>query len=83
MRLADDLTCKELVELVTGYLDGALDEHDKERFEEHLVICRGCDVHLSQMRATLGVVGRLTEDDVGPGSAGTLLEVFRTWKATQ
>ena len=81
MRLADDLTCKELVELVTDYIDGALGEQDQERFEEHLVICRGCDIHLSQMRETLGVVGRLTEDDVDPGSAGTLLDVFRTWKA--
>jgi Putative zinc-finger len=83
LKLADDLTCAELVELVTGYLDGALGEHEKERFEEHLVICRGCDIHLSQMRETLGVVGRLTEDDVGPDSAGTLLEVFRDWKAAQ
>lgn len=83
MRLADDLTCKELVELVTGYLDGALSGYDTERFEEHLVICRGCDIHLSQMRETLGAVGRLTEHDVDPGSTGTLLEVFRTWKAAQ
>ena len=71
MKLADDLTCAELVELVTGYLDGALSARDRERFEEHLVLCRGCDIHLSQMRATLGAVGRLTEHVVGPSSAGT------------
>lgn len=83
MKLADDLSCAELVELVTGYLDGALSERDRERFEEHLVACRGCDIHLSQMRETLGVVGRLTEEDIDSAAAGTLLEVFRTWRATQ
>lgn len=82
MKLADDLTCAELVELVTGYLDGALSVRDRKRFEEHVVNCPGCDIHLGQMRETLGVLGRLTEHDVGPGSAGALLEVFRSWKAT-
>ena len=81
MKLADDLTCAELVEIVTGYLDGALDVRDKERFEEHIVFCRGCDIHLSQMRETLGAVGRLTERNIDPHAAETLLDVFRNWKA--
>lgn len=83
MKLADDLTCAGLVELVTGYFDGALSGQGKERFEEHIVFCQGCDIHLSQMRHTLGTVGRLTEHDVDPATVQPLLEVFRDWKATQ
>ncbi len=81
MTPADDFTCAELVELVTGYLEGALDAHDKARFEEHIASCSGCDAYLGQMRETIEVVGRLTEDNVDPGAAKTLLAAFNSWKA--
>lgn len=82
MRLADDLSCAELVELVTEYVDGALDPCDRERFEQHLVVCDGCANHLEQMRSTIEVVGRLEEADVGDEMAAELLVAFRGWKAS-
>ena len=47
-----DLTCQELVELVTDYLDGALDEETADRFEQHLSVCPGCETYLGQMKET-------------------------------
>ena len=49
MRLDRDLTCIELVELVTEYLEGGLGAGERERFEEHLGSCEGCATYLDQM----------------------------------
>ena len=80
MRIEDDITCAELVELVTGYLDGALSPDLVERFEEHLVLCDGCSVHVHQMRETIRVTGLLQEDDLQPDVAEQLLAAFRGWR---
>ena len=73
------LTCRELVELVTDYLDDALSPRDRARFEGHLSSCPGCGVHLDQMRQTLAVLGRLDEDTLEPAVIDSLLEAFRGW----
>jgi hypothetical protein len=82
MKLARDLTCKELVELVTEYLEGGLSAAERERFEEHLGFCDWCVTYLDQMRQTLATVGSLREDDVSPAMEASLLEAFRGWKAS-
>ncbi|HEX6700719.1 MAG TPA: zf-HC2 domain-containing protein [Gaiellaceae bacterium] len=81
MKLARDLTCIELVELVTEYLEGGLSAAERERFEEHLGFCDWCVTYLDQMRQTLATVGTLREDDLSPALQNTLLEAFRGWKA--
>jgi predicted anti-sigma-YlaC factor YlaD len=75
------LTCQELVELVTDYLEGALAPEDSTRFEAHLAGCRGCRAYLSQVRQTIRLTGRLTEDAVPEVTKQTLLHAFRTWKS--
>ena len=77
---SNQLTCKELVELVTEYLEGALPPPDRTRFEEHLAQCRHCRVYLEQMKQTIHAVGALTEDTVPPEAKETLLQVFRDWR---
>ena len=74
------LTCAELVELVTDYMEDALSDEDRRRFEEHVAICPPCRAYLEQMRQTLRVLGRLTEDSLSPEMEVTLLDVFRDWK---
>lgn len=74
------MTCKELVELVTDYLEGALPHEDLARFEEHVVSCPPCQLHLQQMRRTIQVVGRIPEDSLSPDAEHDLLEAFRSWK---
>lgn len=53
------LTCKEIVELVTLYDDGGLEDADRARFEEHLATCGACVTYLDQMRQTVGAVASL------------------------
>jgi len=74
------LTCQELVELVTDYLEGALPPAERRRFEAHLRGCRGCTAYLDQMQRTIGLLGRLTEEAIAPEARQELLQRFRTWK---
>ncbi len=76
----NELTCKELVELVTDYLENALSEAERARFEAHLAMCDGCDTYIQQMRETIALVGALREDTVPPDAQEKLLQVFRDWR---
>jgi anti-sigma factor RsiW len=76
-----ELTCKELVELVTGYLDGSLRGRRRRRFESHLSECDGCTRYLQQIEATIRATGRLTEDRITEEQRTVLLAAFRDWKS--
>ncbi len=78
---ADELTCQELVELVTDYLDGKLSAQDHARFERHLAICEPCTTYLKQIRQTIQLTGGLREENLEPTSKETLLDLFRNWKS--
>jgi hypothetical protein len=80
MATVDDLTCRELVELVTDYLEGTLTLDERRRFEHHLGECRVCPRYVEQLRTTIRVLGRLGEDDVPEPARSALLEAFRAWK---
>jgi anti-sigma factor RsiW len=75
-----ELTCKELVEVVTDYLEGSLPAEQRLLFEEHLAFCDWCQSYLQQMRATIRLTGTLREDDLTPEARDELLGVFRDWK---
>ena len=75
------LTCHEVIEIITGYLDGALPADDRRRVEEHLAICDGCTTYLEQMRETIRLTGMLTEEQIPEDQKRELLEAFRTWTA--
>jgi anti-sigma factor RsiW len=75
------LTCRELVELVTDYLEDALSDLDRTRFEEHIALCPMCQVHLEQLRITIRELGRLGESDIDPVVFAELQERFRGWNA--
>jgi len=79
MRLERELTCREIVELVTAYLEDALSAADRERFEEHLVFCDGCGNYLEQMQETVRLAGRVTEE-IPAELEARLLEAFRGWR---
>lgn len=74
------MSCRELVELVTAYLEGSLSESDLARFEAHLGECDGCDTYLDQMRLAIRTLGRLTEKSVPEDAQQKLLRAFRDWK---
>jgi anti-sigma factor RsiW len=79
-RIPLDLTCREVVELVTDYLEGRLSAEDRTRFELHLVYCDACRTYVRQMRQVLATTGKLSEDSVSPKTRDSLLRAFRTWK---
>jgi anti-sigma factor RsiW len=74
-----DLTCAELVELVTDYLEGRLRADERERLEAHLGDCPGCTAHVEQLRTTVALAGRLREADLPPQARADLLAAFRAW----
>jgi anti-sigma factor RsiW len=75
------LACRELVELVTEYLEGGLSTEDRVRFEVHIAACDHCSAYLEQMRVTLRVVGHIDPDELEPEVERELLDAFREWKA--
>jgi anti-sigma factor RsiW len=76
----EELSCQELVELVTDYLEGALPDELHERFERHVAHCSGCRTYLEQMRATIRATGALPVESVSPEAERTLLDAFRGWR---
>ena len=80
MTHSNDLSCKELVELVTEYLENSLPFGEKAQFEAHLAVCPGCRIYLEQMHQTVHAAGHLTEDSLDPTTRDRLLALFRNWK---
>jgi anti-sigma factor RsiW len=78
----EPLSCKELVELVTDYLEGRLTRGERRRFEGHLKDCPYCRNYVEQMRLVIRALGRLTEESISPRARDELLVAFRDWKAS-
>ena len=74
------ISCEEVVELVTDYLEGALAAEDTALFEQHLNFCDGCAWYVDQMRTTVATLGRIREQDVPAETREQLLKAFRDWK---
>lgn len=75
---AHDITCRQLVEVITDFLEGALPVEERDVIERHLAMCAWCETYLDQVRHTLTVVGRLREDDVPPPMLDALAHLFVT-----
>lgn len=73
------MTCAELVELVTAYLEGALDPDTEQRFVDHLALCEGCDSYVEQMRRTIAEVGEVEPDSLSATTRDRLLDAFRAF----
>ena len=76
----EGLSCQELVELVTDYLEGTLGERDRLAFERHLEQCDGCTEYVAQLRETIRLTGTLTLDDLSTKAEKALLKAFRSWR---
>ena len=75
-----DLACQEIVEIVTDYLEGAMDPALRASFDAHLSGCPHCTHYLEQMRATIRVAGTITAEDLSPELRAGLLEAFRGFR---
>jgi anti-sigma factor RsiW len=74
------MTCRELVQVITDYLEGNLSRRDRRRFEAHIRGCDGCTTYVEQMRETIRLSGVLGEGDLETAARDELLAVFRDWK---
>jgi anti-sigma factor RsiW len=74
------LSCSELVELVTDYLEGALPRQERMAFEAHISSCPPCREYLVQMRQTIARLGSLPEESLEPQARENLLRTFRNWR---
>ena len=81
MTTAPTIVCRDFVELVTDYLEGALPPRARAAVEAHLAGCEGCTRYLEQIRTTIRLTGRLRERDVAPEAREALRAVYRAWRA--
>jgi predicted anti-sigma-YlaC factor YlaD len=72
-----DLTCQQVVELVSDYLEGSLGWWDRRRVEKHLRACVACSRYIDQMRETLDLLGTVPLDTLSTEAQSTLLDAFR------
>ena len=77
----EQLSCQELVELVTEYMEDALLAGERARFDDHIGRCDGCREYLLQMRRTIEVTGTLSNEALSPEAERALLHAFRDWHA--
>jgi anti-sigma factor RsiW len=73
----------ELVEIVTDYLEGSMSEPERARFEHHLTECEGCENYLQEMRAMLGMLGKILPESLPDAACDDLLVAFRDWRAAR
>jgi hypothetical protein len=78
--VTEHMTCREVVELVTDYLESALPADETSVFEQHLNLCEGCVTYIHQMRITVETVGRVGVEDIAAETRDKLLAAFRDWK---
>jgi anti-sigma factor RsiW len=71
------ISCQEVVEVITDYLEGKLPPEDVAIFEAHLALCDGCQWYLDQMRITIATVGRIEDEEVPAELHKTVLDAFR------
>jgi anti-sigma factor RsiW len=80
MSAARTITCRELTEVVTDYLEEVMPPEDRARFDAHLELCEGCVNYVSQMRQTIRAVGELDPAEVEETVPDDVLAAFRAWR---
>ena len=75
------MTCIEVVELMTEYLEGSLSAADRARFEQHMTGCDGCRAYLAQLRTARMLMGRSAIEPVPEPMKAELMNAFRNWKS--
>jgi anti-sigma factor RsiW len=73
------MTCREVIDLLTDYVEDALPEQERRRVEAHLASCDGCTTYLEQVRETIRLTGMLTEEQIPDVERERLLDAFRDW----
>ena len=78
--MAGNMSCQEMTELITEFLDGSMPWFQRIRFQMHVGLCRGCRHYLGQMKLTIKTLGQLPPDPMPPEIRDEMLRRFRNWK---
>ncbi len=78
--MTSELSCKELTQLITEYLEGVLSSTDRERFESHLSRCPGCITYIEQMQETVKQLGNMPSVEIPSNLESSIVDAFRAWK---
>jgi len=78
-----EMPCRELVEVITDYLDDALPQRDRLRFEAHLAECDACRDYVEQFEQTIALSGRVEAEKLPPRLQDELLSAFRAWRGDE
>ncbi|MFB4268130.1 anti-sigma factor [Nonomuraea sp. GTA35] len=70
-------TCDELAELLTAYLEDALDQPSRDGMQAHLSCCEGCGRYFEQFRATIKVLGDQPPEKLPAPVRDRLMSAFR------
>jgi anti-sigma factor RsiW len=81
LRRRNQFTCRRVTELITEYLEDALDATSRARFEAHLANCDGCTAYLEQMRATIVTVGQIDVGSLPDELRNDLVELYRQYRS--
>lgn len=79
----DEIVCRELVELVTPYLEDALPSNERALVDQHLASCDGCTAYVQQMRLTIKAIGHVSVDAITSQTREDVLAIFRAWRDRQ
>jgi anti-sigma factor RsiW len=80
LSLRRSLECRQAVELVTDYLEGALSRRDRRRLEAHLRACPNCSAYLEQIQAVISMSGTIEPEDLNERASSHLIELYRRWR---
>lgn len=75
-----DVTCQDVVEVVTAYLEDSMSAEERAAFEGHLALCDGCVRYVRQIERTIELVGKVHEESLSPRTRQSLLDAFADWK---
>jgi anti-sigma factor RsiW len=77
----EEIVCRELVELVTPYLEDVLPANERAAIERHLEECDGCRTYVEQMRQTIRAIGHIPHEPIASRTRDEVLAIFRAWSA--
>jgi anti-sigma factor RsiW len=80
MQTEDELSCQQVVVLVTDYLENALLPESRRRLEAHVAECPGCQNYIEQLQMTIDMLHQIAQEPVFPATKQELLQLFRDWK---
>lgn len=75
------IVCRQAVELMAGYLDGALSGSEQARLESHLAECPHCSEYLAQLRVTIETLGHVEPNDLPDEALDELVSLYRRWQS--